>query len=56
MTHATKKPSVTINHPVPHLETLELDSGDVVMYDPENSETYLQVDPCHMIELDGRWR
>lgn len=49
---------VCFEHPTPHLDTLTLESGDEVLYDPdpENPDAWLQTDPCHMIELDGRWR
>lgn len=56
MSSAERKPTVTVEHPVPKLETLELETGDQVMYDPDTPEAFIQTDESHLIELDGRWR
>lgn len=55
-THDDERGVITYDHHTPSLDVLELDGGDKVLYDTEEPDAYLQVDPGHMERLDGRWR
>lgn len=56
MSQTEEKPTVTVDHPVPKLEVLDLETGDVVIYDPDEKDAYIQIDDQEVWELDGRWR
>lgn len=50
------KPVVKIQHPAPKLDTLQLESGDHVLYDVDNPDAWYQIDEENIWTMDGGWR